>query len=52
VVDNLFDSHAASFGTYFEPGDTAGLYSPALGDPRMITRLQPVSFQLGVKARL
>jgi iron complex outermembrane receptor protein len=51
VVDNLFDSHAASFGTYFDPGDTTGLYSPALSDPRMITRLQPVSVQLGVKTR-
>ncbi len=49
VVDNLLDSHAASYGTYFDPGDTAGLYSPALGDPRMITRLQPISFQFGVK---
>jgi len=52
VVDNLFDSHAASYGTYFDPGDTTGLYTPALTDARMITRLQPVSFQLGVKVKL
>ena len=52
VVDNLFDSHAASFGTYFDPGDTTGLYTPALSDPRMITRLQPISFQLGARLAL
>ena len=51
VVDNLFDSHAASYGTYFSPDDTTGLYSPALRDPRMITRLQPISFQLGAKVK-
>jgi iron complex outermembrane receptor protein len=52
VLDNLFDSHAASYGTYFDPGDTGGLYTTALTDPRMITRLQLVSFQLGVKVKL
>jgi iron complex outermembrane receptor protein len=52
VVDNLFDSHAASYGTYFDPDDTTGLYSPGLSDPRMITPLQPLSAQLGVKVRL
>jgi len=52
VVDNLFDSHAASYGTYFSPGDTTGLYSPGLSDPRMITRLQPISVQFGVKVKL
>jgi iron complex outermembrane receptor protein len=52
AVSNLFDSHAASFGTYFDPADTAGLFAPALSDPRMITRLQPLSLQLGVKVKL
>ena len=52
VVDNLFDSHASSYGTYFDPDDTTGLYSTPLTDPRMITRLQPVSMQLGVKVKL
>ena len=51
-VDNLFDSHAASYGTYFDPDDTEGLYSTALTDPRMITRLQPVSVQLGMRIKL
>ena len=51
VVDNLFDSHAAGYGTYFDPGSTAGLYNPSLSDPRMITRLQPISFQLGARAK-
>ena len=51
VVDNLFDSHAATYGTYFDPSGTASLYSPALSDPRTITRLQPLSVQLGVKAK-
>jgi len=52
VVDNLFDDHAASYGTYFDPSNTAALFSPALSDPRTITRLQPISFQLGLKLRL
>jgi len=51
VVDNLFDSHAVGYGTYFDPGSTAGLYNPSLSDPRMITRLQPISFQLGARAK-
>lgn len=51
AADNLFDSHAASYGTYFDPDDTDGLYSPGLSDPRMITRLQPVSFQLGARVK-
>ncbi len=52
LVNNLFDSHAASFGTYFNPEDTEGLYSPDLADPRSITRIQPISFQIGVKLSL
>lgn len=51
VVNNLFDSHAASYGAYFDPGDTASLFSPALTDPRTVTLMQPLSVQLGGKAR-
>lgn len=52
VVDNLFDSHAASYGTYFDPDGTTGLFTPVLTDPRSVTRLQPISFQLGLRLRL
>jgi iron complex outermembrane receptor protein len=52
VVNNLFDSHAASYGTYFDPDDAAGLFTPAVTDPRTVTLQQPLSVQLGVKVRL
>jgi iron complex outermembrane receptor protein len=52
LVNNLFDSQAASFGTYFNPEDTEGLYTPDLDDPRSITRIQPISFQVGLKLSL
>ncbi len=51
LVNNLFDQHNPTYGTYFEPDDTTGLVSPALTDPRTITLPQPISFQFGVKAR-
>ncbi len=44
--------HAASYGTYFSPDDTEGLFTPDLSDPRSITLMQPISFQLGVKLGL
>jgi len=52
LVDNVFDNHSASYGTYFAPDDTAGLLNPALSDPRTLTLLQPITFQLGVKLTL
>ena len=52
LVNNLFDSHAASFGTYFNPEDTEGLYTPDVNDPRSLTRIQPISFQVGLKLSL
>ena len=52
LVDNVFDNHSATYGTYFEPDDTAGLLNPALTDPRTLTLRQPVSFQLGLKLAL
>jgi iron complex outermembrane receptor protein len=51
LVDNLFDNHAATYGTYFEPDDTTGLVTPALSDPRSVTLQQPISFQAGVKMK-
>jgi iron complex outermembrane receptor protein len=52
LVNNLFDTHAASFGTYFDPEDTEDLYTPELQDPRSITRIQPISFQVGLRLSL
>jgi iron complex outermembrane receptor protein len=52
VVNNLFNRHDATYGTYFEPDDTSGLITPGLSDPRSITLAQPISIQLGVTLAL
>jgi len=52
LVDNVFNDHSATYGTYFEPDDTAGLLNPALTDPRTLTLQQPITFQLGLKLKL
>jgi iron complex outermembrane receptor protein len=52
AVDNLFDSHVPTYGTYFSPEDTEGLYTPDLADPRSVTLPQPISFRLGVRLAL
>ena len=49
VVDNLFNHHDATYGTYFETDDTVGLLNPALTDPRTLTLEQPISFQVGLR---
>ena len=49
TVNNLFNQHKASYGTYFGTDNTIGLVSPALTDPRSITLPQPISFQIGIK---
>ncbi|HUE63020.1 MAG TPA: TonB-dependent receptor [Rhizomicrobium sp.] len=51
LVDNVFDNHSATFGTYFQPDDTAGLLNPPLSDPRTLTLAQPITFQLGLKLK-
>jgi iron complex outermembrane receptor protein len=51
LVDNLFDNRDALYGSYFEPGGTAGLVTPALTDARTLTLRQPITFQLGLKLR-
>jgi iron complex outermembrane receptor protein len=52
VADNLFDRHAASNGAYIDPEDAEGLFSPDVTDPRTVTLLRPLSFQLGVRLSL
>jgi iron complex outermembrane receptor protein len=52
LVDNVFDNHSATYGTYFQPDDTAGLLNPPLSDPRTLTLAQPITFQLGLKLKL
>ena len=52
LVDNVFNNHSATYGTYFSPDDTAGLLNPALTDPRSLTLQQPITFQLGLKLKL
>lgn len=51
VVDNLFDNRDALYGSYFDPSGSAGLVTPALTDPRILTLRQPVSFQMGVRLK-
>jgi iron complex outermembrane receptor protein len=51
LVDNIFDNHSATFGTYFDPSDTADLLNPPLSDPRTLTLQQPITFQLGLKLK-
>ncbi len=51
LVDNVFDSHSASYGTYFETDDTVGLLNPALTDPRTLTLQQPITFQIGLRLK-
>lgn len=51
LVNNLFDDDHALYGTYFDPGSTAGLMTPTLTDPRTLTLRQPVSFQAGIRLK-
>jgi iron complex outermembrane receptor protein len=52
IVNNVFDRHDATYGTYFSPDDTSGLISPPLSDPRTVTLEQPISVQLGINLTL
>ena len=52
LVDNVLNNHSATYGTYFQPDDTAGLLNPPLSDPRTLTLAQPITFQLGLKLKL
>jgi iron complex outermembrane receptor protein len=52
IVNNVFDRHDATYGTYFSASDTAGLVTPTLTDPRSVTLEQPISVQLGIKVKL
>jgi iron complex outermembrane receptor protein len=52
AIDNLFDRHDPSYGTYFSLEDTEDLYTPALADPRSITLPRPISFRIGMKLAL
>jgi iron complex outermembrane receptor protein len=53
MANNLFDNRDALYGTYFDPSDTTGLVTPALGnDPRTLTLRQPISFEFGLKLKL
>lgn len=52
LVDNVFDSRNATYGSYFDPTGTAGLLNPPLNDPRVLTLQQPITVQLGVRLKL
>ena len=51
LVNNVFNRHDATYGTFFETGDTDGLFAKNLSDPRTETLEQPVSAQLGLKVK-
>jgi iron complex outermembrane receptor protein len=52
VVNNVFNRHDASYGTYFDPSNTVALFATPLTDVRSVTRIQPVSVQLGLTFKL
>jgi iron complex outermembrane receptor protein len=52
VVNNVFNRHDASYGTYFDPSNTAPLFAAPLTDVRSTTRIQPVSVQLGLTLKM
>ena len=52
LVNNVFDRHAASYGTYFDPSNTAPLFVSRPTDVRSVTLIQPISLQLGLTLRL
>jgi iron complex outermembrane receptor protein len=51
-VDNLFNSHRATYGTYFETESTENVHPSPLpddADPRTVTPLYPRTFLVGVR---
>ena len=53
-IDNLFDRHYATYGTYFETDALDNLSPsplPAVPDPRTLTPAAPRSFLIGLRAR-
>jgi iron complex outermembrane receptor protein len=52
LINNVFNRHAASYGTYFQPDDTAGLFASPLSDPRSVVLTPPLSAELGIKLSL
>jgi iron complex outermembrane receptor protein len=51
-VDNVLDSRAASFGTYFDPTSLDNVKgAPALSDPRTLVPLQPRAVEAGITWR-
>lgn len=52
AVENIFDRHDAAYGTYFDPGDAAGLTPVTLTNPRSITLERPVSLRAGLRVTL
>ena len=51
MVNNLFDNHYATYGTFFNTGTSAQLATNTqfTGDPRTITPAQPLSMYAGIK---
>lgn len=51
LINNIFNSRNATYGTFFDTGTDAQLATPIpfTFDPRMVTPLPPVSFYGGVK---
>ena len=51
LVNNLFNNHYATYGTFYDTGTTAQLATTTQfnGDPRTVTPAQPLSMYAGVK---
>ena len=51
LVNNLFDQHYSTFGTYFEPDQIAKALVNPPTDPRMQTPAQPLSVYVGLRIK-
>jgi iron complex outermembrane receptor protein len=51
-INNLFNRHDATYGTYYDADEAQDYTTIPLGDPRTITLRQPISARLGVRMAL
>ena len=52
LINNVFNRHDATYGTFFNPEGTSSLLNPPLTDPRTLTLERPISFQIGLTVKL
>ena len=52
LVNNLFNRHDATYGTYYDPGEAQDYTPVPLSDPRTLTLRQPISARIGLRMAL